>query len=315
MWREWLVVAILCRAAMAAPDESFVAGAAASGLTYIPTAHGLAAIDVRDGSVAWTRDVTLVAAGASTALVWRPAGGELELIDRHGKIVAHSDPITEARGGYIGVDASTPTTVDVLWMQTEGHSGGMPRPPGPTTWGVVRFDLRSGHTTRIDGGKTAPGNSPPLRHPSPPPQPLPPKLADDKVMAAPVRLRDGTIVMLRKQTGSILLYRWTDATQPGAPTTIATEAADHRVVLAGASDDGILLWDCHGDDCLYELYASDGNKLTETKSSRVWALGDAVLTIRTDDPAKIRIERLDVRGAAMWSRVLDAVPPPPPPPP
>jgi hypothetical protein len=121
--------------------------------------------------------------------------------------------------------------------------------------------------------------------------------------------------MLRKQARAILLYRWTDPTVAGAPTAIAAEPADHRIVQVGASDDGILLWDCHGDDCVYQLYAPDGRKRTETRSSRVWAVGAAVLAVRSDDPKTFRIERLDVHGAAIWSRVLDAVLPPPPPPP
>ncbi len=317
---RWLLVALLgCRAAAAAPAEvSFIDGAAASGLTYIPTAHGLAAIDVGDGSVAWTRDVSLIAAGGSGALVWRMAGSDVELdvIDRAGKLAVHSDPLTEARGaGYFGVDAATSKAVDILWMRTEGHGGGMPRPPGPTFWGVVRLDLHTGHLDRLEGGKVPAGEAMALRHQPPALPKIPPRLADDKVMAAPVRRHDGAIVMLRKQARAILLYRWTDTTQPGEPTVLGAEAADHRVVQVGASDNGILLWDCHGDDCIYQLYAPDGRKLTETKASQVWAVGDAVLAVHSDDPKKVRIERLDVHGAAKWSRVLDAVPPPPPPPP
>ncbi len=290
-----------------------------AGVTYLPVAEGLAAIDLRDGAVRWRSREAQAAIAAGGGDVLAQCGSGLVVLNQHGQAVVRSSPTSfPAPRVSFALRGAHGSSVTLVWMATSLR--GAPQAPRPVDWGTAVFDLSSGALQVTEGAAAERGDPPPPFTAEPAP-PLPGRIDGRTALAAPARMGDGTVVVLRREGDAILLYRWREGSRaPGSPRVVARERRGHRIELATVGEEGLLLRDCEepgGTRCRYEIHSADGALCGSSASPGLHLVGGAALISEPDpdDPGRFRLERVDGGGKVLWVRALNAVPPPAPPPP
>lgn len=301
--------------------ELFVGGASdvPADVTYLPVAEGLAAVDLRDGALLWRSREAQAAIAAGGGDVLAQSGSGLVLLNQHGQVVVRSSPASfpgslvsfSLRGGHGAI-------VTLVWMATTLL--GASQPYRPVDWGSATLDLSTG-ALRVTEAAAAVRGEPPPPFTGVPAPPVPPQFDGRTVLAAPARMGDGTIVMLRREGDGILLYRWREGSQAaGSPRLIARERRGHRIDLTVAGAEGVILRDCEqprATRCEYAIHSADGDLRGSSTSAGLQLVGGVALIREPepDDPGRFRLERVDGAGRVLWTRTLNAAAPPPPPPP